>query len=103
MPSFFSSKLRPHCIINISIKYCFCLHSYQVIILPNTKLPRNEELSLIVAPPIENFIFLPIFTLDFLYFPSFISLIVAPPIENFIFFAPSYFGFPLFSLFYIVI
>ena len=45
-----------------------------ILILPNTKLPRNEELSLIMAPPINFFIFL----------------------------VPFYFGFSLFSLFYIL-
>ena len=39
------------------------------LVLPNTKLYRNEELSLIVAPPIENFIFLPLLFWNFFIFP----------------------------------
>ena len=34
------------------------------VILPNTKLPTNEELSLIMAPSINTFIFLSLFTLE---------------------------------------
>ena len=62
----------------------------QDCILPNTKLPRNEELSFIVAPPIKKFIFFAPFYFGF------------PLFSLFYIFAPFYFGFPLFSLFYIL-
>ena len=65
LPTALSPRLFMH-----PLKFLTLKRATAMWILPNTKLPRNKELSLIVAPPLGDFFSL-FFTLDFHYFSSF--------------------------------